>query len=139
MLDEHNNFLFESARSDDHIRHTEDLAVEKIETKTLGTHQVLWVQQSDASDETIPRDDDDMDMIVDHSTVVTLCVLGDDKTPTRCPLREVPIQRSYEGVGSDRSETRVDIALSDGTATVKLVSGPSCCGLDAVMGPQKLW
>ncbi|MBV8756718.1 MAG: tetratricopeptide repeat protein [Deltaproteobacteria bacterium] len=140
VLDEHNNFLFELARGDDRARHSEDMAVDKAEVKTVGGHKVVWIQQHDNYAETIPSDNDDTDETVDNRTVVTLCVLGDDKRPTTCPMVEVLIQRDYEGEGSAHSATKADIALGgDGTATVKLVSGPSCCGLDAFMGPQKLW
>lgn len=139
VLDEHNNYLFQSASSDDHVRHVGDMAIDKVETKTVGTHKVLWIEQHDHSMETILRGDDNEQEIVENRSAVTLCVLGDATTPTRCPLRAVPVDRIYEGEGSDKSETVAAVTLTDGTATVKLTSGPSCCGLDAVIGPHKLW
>ncbi|MBV8763090.1 MAG: tetratricopeptide repeat protein, partial [Deltaproteobacteria bacterium] len=138
VLDEHNNLLFVSARSDDHVRHVGDMAISKVETKSIGAHRVLWIEQSEHATEMITHEDDTESDIDETSDLVTICVLGTATAPTRCPLREVPVDRVY-GEGSGKSETVATIELSDGTATVKLVKGPSCCGLDALVGAHKLW
>ena len=140
VLDEHNNLLFVSARSDDHVRHIGDMAISKVETKSIGAHKLLWIEQAEHATVITMRDDNTDVDIDEDSQLVTICVLGDATTPTRCPLREVTVDRVYDGQGSGKTETVADVRIADdGTATVKLQKGPSCCGLDALVGAHKLW
>ncbi len=151
VLDERHDLVAMTAMSLDRTRVHEDLSLDKAEIKSVGARRVLWIQTKDTSSETQPNEDDTMDDSGDERVAVTLCVLGDDKMPTRCPLRDVPLSHhtwheAAAGAGEDKdphrteSTTVVDLALgSDGTATVKLVSGPSDHALDAVMGPHALW
>lgn len=118
----------------------DDLALDKAELKMIGGHRVLWIQTTESLDE---RDDNkDMPVETQH-TLVTLCLPGDAKNPTRCPLRDVPIAQSRDGLSNraaHAAETKLDLAIADdGTATLKLVSGPSDEQIDALVGPHKLW
>ena len=155
LLDEHQDLVAIVGGGVDRLRVTEEIELEKAEVKTIAGHRVLWVQTKDTASEGYPNDEDAMDNTTYETTHVTLCVVGDDKTPTRCPLRDVPIKqvmdkdRDYftdeahakdKGYKPEHTETVVDLTLGDdGTATVKLVEGASDPSLDKIMGPHKLW
>ena len=151
LLDEHQGFVALIGTTLDRMRVDEEMTVEKADVKTVGGHKVLWLQTSDHTNETSPLDDDAVDIIDTTTVAVTLCVVGDATTPTRCPLRAVPIDASSSALRmtsdgtspgtSDRDrQTKVDLAIAgDGTATVKLASGPSDEHLNGLIGPHKLW
>ncbi|HSN28627.1 MAG TPA: tetratricopeptide repeat protein [Kofleriaceae bacterium] len=141
LLDERQDLVAMTAMSLDRTRVYEDMSIDKAEVKTLGSHRVLWLQTKDSAREDEPKDDDSIDTSGDDRIAVTLCVLADDKTPTHCPLRDVPLSHhAWRDSEHTDATTITDLALaSDGTATVKLVSGPSDHALDAVLGPTKLW
>jgi hypothetical protein len=112
-------------------------AADKVDTRTIGGHRVLWIEVSDELEET-SGDENTMRIDATRNTTVTLCLPGDARTPTRCPLRTVPILR--EQSGATTSTTVVDLAIgNDGTATVKLKRGSSDDEINAVIGPHKLW
>ncbi|HEX8113060.1 MAG TPA: tetratricopeptide repeat protein [Kofleriaceae bacterium] len=112
-------------------------AADRIENRTVGGHRVLWIEVSDELDET-SGDETTMAIDTTRNTLVTLCLPGDGKAPTRCPLRSVPILREQDG--ATKSKTVLDLAIaSDGTATVKLKQGPSDEAINARVGPHKLW
>lgn len=148
ILDEHQS-LVEELTQNDRARVYEESGVQKAELRTVGGHQILWLQTSDEATQMMPRDDDNMDSTDDTTIAVTLCVVGDAKTPTTCPVRDIPIEHTYSSEvmsddgsasGHKESATKTDVALADdGTATVKLVSGPSDEHLNALIGPHKLW
>jgi hypothetical protein len=127
-------------------RHDEHITVDKAEIKTIAGHRVLWLQTTDEERTTLTDDSDDMAMGFDTSstTTVTLCLVGDAKTPTTCPLADVPIVEGFDHAPpkgkSETTETTANLAIAnDGTATVKLVKGASDPRLDHVLGPHKLW
>jgi hypothetical protein len=98
---------------------------------------VLWIEVSDELNET-SGDETTMTVDTTTNTLVTLCLPGDAKVPTRCPLRSVPTLRKQDG--ATKSRTVLDLAIaSDGTATVRLKQGPSDDAIDALVGPHKLW
>jgi hypothetical protein len=151
LLDEHQGFVALIGTELDRMRVDEELTVDKADVKTVGGHKVLWLQTKDHTNETSPLEDDAVDIIDTTTVAVTLCVFGDAATPTKCPLRDIPIASSSSSLrmnsegtspgkdGRDR-ETKVDVAIADdGTATIKLVSGPSDERLNALIGPHKLW
>jgi tetratricopeptide (TPR) repeat protein len=110
--------------------------LDKVDTKTTGGRQVLWIQTTDAYWE--PNDVGTSDST--ERTVVTLCVRGDASTPTRCPMRDVPIAESHDEDDSKTITTKLDLSIADdGTATLKLLSGPSDEQIAALVGPHKLW
>ncbi len=127
-------------------RHDEDIMVEKAEIKTTAGHRVLWLQTTDDERTTLTDDSDDDAMGFDtySTTLVTLCLVGDAKTPTTCPLSDVPIVERFDHEPpkgkTESTETTADLAIADdGTATVKLIKGASDPRLDRVLGPTKLW
>jgi hypothetical protein len=128
-----------------HGRHVEDIVLDKLDIQTFGAHRVLWVQTSDSEDTTLVDDtSDDMGMDRSLTTTVTLCVLGDDKTPTACPLRDVPLVETFEHSpphGKDETtESGATVTIApDGTASVQLVKGAASPRLAAAIGPHKLW
>jgi len=149
LLDEHQDLVDVIGTELDRMRVDEELTVDKADIKSVGGHKVLWLQTKDHSSETTPAEDDTVDITETDTVAVTLCVVGDAATPTRCPLRDVPLEYSTgtvrmndEGstpVPGDR-ETKADLAIADdGTATVKLVSGSSDARLNALIGPHKLF
>jgi len=152
LLDEHQGLVGMIDIELDRMRVDETMTVDKAEVRTIGGHRVLWLQTKDHTGETQPVDESAVEITNTDTVAVTLCVVGDAATPTRCPLRDVPlshetstIRMADDSTGSgdphDRdAETKVDLAIADdGTATVKLVSGPSDERLNALIGPHKLW
>jgi hypothetical protein len=148
LLDEHQGYIGLIGTDLDRMRVDEQMKVDKADLKKVGGHQVLWLQTTDHTDETSPTGDGEVDIITTDTVAVTLCVIGDATTPTKCPLRGVPLDDSSSSdhmtdsgttPGKSRA-TKVDLAIADdGTATVKLVSGPSDERLNALIGPHKLW
>jgi hypothetical protein len=142
ILDEHQD-LVASMTDLDRMRVSELNKVEKAELQKVGGHQILWFQVRDEADQESPRDDDSIDESVDVTVSVTLCVVGDATTPTRCPLRDVPLEHTHSStmqVDKGESATKTDLAIAaDGTATVKLLSGPSDDRLNQLIGPHKLF
>ena len=50
----------------------------------------------------------------------------------------MPIAEEHEG--NDKTDTKLDLSIApDGTATLKLVSGPTDEAIDNLIGPHKLW
>jgi len=141
LLDEHQGLVGVIGGGLDRIRVYEDISLDKAEVRTVAGHHVLWLQTRDKASETIIGSDDSMTSTSDETVDVTLCTIGDAKTPTRCPLRRVPIMNSHLGDRDTKpAVTKVDLTIADdGTATVKLVSGASEPSLDALVGPHKLW
>ena len=151
LLDEHQGFVGLIGTELDRMRVDEEMTVDKAEVKTIAGHKVLWLQTKDHSSETSPAGDESVDIIETDTIAVTLCVMGDAATPTRCPLRGVPLDDSSstvhmtdegtsDGKNSRDHETKIELAIADdGTATVKLVSGPSDERLNALIGPHKLF
>jgi hypothetical protein len=148
LLDEHQGFVGVIGTELDRMRVDEEMKVDKADVRTIGGHQVLWLETTDHTNETSPNDGEGVDIIDSTTVAVTLCVIGDATTPTKCPLRDVPLDasRSAERMTDDATtpgkdtETKVDLAIADdGTATVKLVSGPSDERLNALIGPHKLF
>lgn len=142
ILDEHQD-LVGSMTLLDRMRVSETPTLEKAELQKIGGHQILWLQIRDQADQEEPRDDDSIDTSTDVTVAVTLCVVGDATTPTRCPLRDVPLEHTHSSnMAVDRGEsaTKTGLAIAaDGTATVKLLSGPSDERLNRLIGPHKLF
>jgi tetratricopeptide (TPR) repeat protein len=139
LLDEHDQLAALIAGDYEYHwgRYSFHQAADKIDTRTIGGHRVLWIEVSDELEET-SGDENTMTIDSTKNTAVTLCLPGDAKTPTRCPLRTVPILR--EQAGATTSKTVLDLAIAnDGTATVKLKQGPSDDEINALIGPHKLW
>jgi hypothetical protein len=146
MIDEHGQVVGVIGDDQFHGRHDDSTKLDKAEIKTIAGHRVLWLETTDTEQTTLVDDGDDEAMGFDTSetTTVTLCVLGDAKTPTTCPLRDVPLVERFDHAppkGKDElTETTAALAIADdGTATVKLVKGASDPRLDHVVGPHKLW
>ncbi len=148
LLDDQGVVIGSIAASIDHGRHMEDQKLDKAEVKTISGHRVLWLQTSDDESTTLVDDSDEtgeaMGTETASTTLVTLCVLGDAKVKTKCPLRDVPLHFAHDREPphgrATHEETSADLAIStDGTANVKLVKGASEPRLDAVVGPHKLW
>ena len=151
LLDENDQLVAVIDGGFERMRASETLQLDKAELRTIGGHQVLWIQTTDEASETSDSSDDAMAIDSARTTAVTVCVIGDGKT--RCPLVGVPITQSTEvtrtaiddngtpGATTGTSvETAVDLAIADdGTATVKLVKGPSDAQLDKLIGPHRLW
>jgi hypothetical protein len=146
MIDERGQVVGVIGDDQFHMRHDDSTKLDKADIKTIAGHRVLWLQTTDTEETTLVDDGDDDAMGFDTSTttMVTLCLLGDAKTPTSCPLRDVPLLEKYEHAppkgDAQTTETTADLAIADnGTATVKLLKGASDPRLDAVVGPHKLW
>jgi hypothetical protein len=131
-----------------HGRHVEDVHLDSAKVQTFGDHRVLWVQTTDTEDTTLVDDSDqasdDMGMDRSVSTTVTVCVLGDAKTPTTCPLRDVPVLETFEHSPphgkTEQTGTSAKLDIHpDGTATVQLDRGATSPRLAAAIGPHKLW
>jgi hypothetical protein len=105
--------------------------------QTLSGHKLLRIQTHEHFDETnVHENDDDMDIVMDEKTFVTICEIGTGAT--RCPLSNVPIAEEHQG--KDPTKTVLDLSITpDGTATLKLVSGPTDEAIDKEIGPHKLW
>jgi hypothetical protein len=134
--------------TDDRGRHTSRIELVKAEKKTIGGHSILWLETKDIGESMYgSMDGDSMNADSTETTLVTLCVLGDAKTPPRCPLKGVPIKRVDESGKIDsetadikRTETVLDLTIADdGTATLKLVKGASDEQIAKLVGPHKLW
>ena len=149
VLDEHGQIAANVGVSVDKMRLAEEMALDDVDKSTVGGHTIVKLVSGDIATETSLRGDDDgMNVDTTQSKIVTVCVLGDAKTPTRCPLRGVPLSishmRSVLETGGEKplpgSETTVDLQIAaDGTATIKLVKGASDSRLDALVGPHRLW
>src|SRR3569623_1328663 len=148
LLDEHQDQVAIIAQSLDRMRVTEDLTLDKMDLKTIGGHSVLWIETTDKSMETGGHEDS-MSVDTDELHQVTVCSVGDAKTPTRCPIQGLPLTSSHSGdvvaaSGSDKSGSSKPARLalpigSDGIATVTVPAGASDAGLESWVGPHKLW
>lgn len=149
LLDERGDLVAVVSQQLDRMRVTEDLSLDKIEQRTLGGHQVLWIETVDTSEESDSSDDDlSTKLTRDTMRQVTLCVVGDAKTPTRCPVRGLPLESTHDedriGEGKQppgvSKTARLALALgNDGTANVTVPAGASDAGLESWVGPHKLW
>jgi hypothetical protein len=145
VLDEANQLVAVVEGEAERGRLFEKTALEKAELKTIGKRWVLWIETTYKSDVAVPTEEDAMITEEHTSRQLTICVVGDAKTPTRCPLSGVPLlQKTDKGMIDTplktTSETHVDVTLADdGTATVKLVKGPSDAQIGKLVGPHKLW
>ncbi|MCE9577467.1 MAG: hypothetical protein K8W52_30240 [Deltaproteobacteria bacterium] len=130
----------------------EELAVPKIEIRTVGARKVLWIETHHVHNDSDAGINEAETAVTDS---VLVCPIGDDKTPTRCVL-DVPVVEDYtrdvllDDADADpdvvhspglpiHGRTELAIALgADGIATVTLKSGtaPDRPGL---LGPHKLW
>lgn len=129
----------------------ERLSVDKLELRTIGAHQVLWIET------THEHDDSDAGIDEAESTTthdVTVCPLAADGTP-RCALT-VTLDYAYErdALTDDEDpevkanhtkglpihdERHLALALgADGVATVTLVKGAAPDD-KRVLGPHRLW
>ncbi|HEY1812332.1 MAG TPA: hypothetical protein VGG74_08230 [Kofleriaceae bacterium] len=143
LLDEHSQLVAIIGGGMDTMRVTETVSIAKLDIRTIAGHRVLWLQTDDSSDEEDPNGEDQLDSDMRATTTVTLCVL--DPAGTRCPL-SAPVAQSRQadagmvGEKAIDTATTLDLAIADdGTATLKLVKGPSDPQLDALVGPHKLW
>jgi hypothetical protein len=139
LLDEHDQYVatvkgFYMYRGG---RVSDDLELDSATVQTISGHKLLRIQTHDRHEETeVGETDDDMKILADETTVVTICEIG--IANTRCPLRDVPIAESHEG--NSKTDTTLDLSIAaDGTATLKLVSGPTDDAIDKLVGPHKLW
>ena len=105
--------------------------------QTVSGHKLLRIQTNETFQEiSVGETDDDMKVSNDEKTVVTICEIG--IANTRCPLRDVPIAETHES--DAKSDTKLDLSIApNGTATLKLVSGPTDEAIDNMIGPHKLW
>jgi hypothetical protein len=154
LLDEHNQVVTTIGGDDSRMRHMESVGLSKFEIKAIAGHRVAWIEVTNG-DMTQTMDDQDITDESDDQTLVTICAIGDAKTPTRCALRDAPrssvhtISRSTmqdDGTIKDHekngevTETTLDVALANnGTVTVKLASGSAEVIPPGVLGPHKLW
>ncbi|HET7505152.1 MAG TPA: tetratricopeptide repeat protein [Kofleriaceae bacterium] len=152
LLDEHNQYVTTIDVDDSRMRHTITTELTKAEIKTIAGHRVVWLE---VEDNDLAQWMDDNEVIDDSSelTRVTICTIGDAKTPTRCPVRDAPRATEHASDHStmlddgslkpgkrESTETTLDIAISaDGTVTVKLVKGSASEVPAGVLGPHKLW
>jgi len=147
LVDEHDQLVGIVGGVYEHGRHYETVKLEKAEVKGVGGHWVLWLETTSSAEATYPAGDEGMAIETETSRDVTLCVVGSDKVPTRCPLRDVPLSetRSVEYIDAPgnrdaHAETTLALELADdGTATVKLVKGASDARIAQLVGPHKLW
>jgi Tfp pilus assembly protein PilF len=148
LFDDAGRYVADLETDRDHRGGLERIKVEKLEVKPIGDHKVLWIETS-VEDSTQSVTDDGYKEEGLTGRQITICVVGDAKAPTRCPLVAVPARAVYdtsfdEENGKPKSqhstETVLDVALgTDGVVTIKLTSGPSDEQLDALVGPHKLW
>jgi len=149
LLDERGDLVAIINQQLDRMRVTEDLSLDKIELKTLGGHSLLWIETVDTAEQTDYADDDSSSKLT-HDTIrqVTLCLVGDAKTPTHCPVRGLPLESTHSedhmGEGKQPPSTsktaRLALALGDnGTANVTVPKGASDEGLESWVGPHTLW
>jgi tetratricopeptide (TPR) repeat protein len=156
LLDEKNQLVAEIAEDFEHGHHEESVSLEKAEVKTIGGHQVLRLETSEEEESNFTNFDEKDQEVEDDEDLTgkyaTICVVGDAKTPTSCPLQHVMLSATDDhDVVTDleapepkhkdtKTERATDVSIADdGTVTVKLVKGSSDPQLDGVMGPHKLW
>lgn len=151
LLDENNQLAAVLSGDYTRTRVEDTTSLVKSELKTIGGHQLLWIETKSTSMSHAPSADSDEAMNIYEETTrsVTLCVVGDAKRKiaTRCPLRDVPLSITIETGKLDdsesdlkKTETMAELTIADdGTATVKLVKGPSDDALARLVGPHKLW
>jgi hypothetical protein len=118
LLDEHAQLVDVIGSTSGHDR--ESTQVKHVDLKTIGGHQVLRLEVESV-------DSTSKDAIVTNDRA-TICVVGDAKVPTRCPLRDVLIS-------SNEQTLEIGPIADDGTVAVKLVKGAS----DAAVGTHRLW
>jgi len=153
LLDEHDQVVTTIGSDDSRMRHMDSIELAKFEVKTIAGHRVAWIE---VTNNDIAQWMDDQD-ITDESydlTSVTVCAIGDAKTPTRCALRDAPLSSEHtvshatmqdDGTIKDHGDgehtaTKLDVAIaSDGTVTVKLVTGSAGALPPDLLGPHKLW
>ncbi len=153
ILDEHNQVVTTIGSDDSRMRHMDSLSLSKFEVKTIAGHRVAWIEVTD-SDTTQTMDDQSINDSFSDLTSVTICTIGDAKTPTHCALRDVPLSivhtTSYsimqddgtikDGKSGTHSETKLAVAIgNDGTISVKLVTGSADEIPPDALGPHKLW
>ena len=137
MLDEHDQLaaIIGGGFEYGYGRFYDSLELDKAEIRAIAGHRVAWIQTTDTYQETDPET---TTIETTKTTHVTLCLLGDAKTATHCPLRDVPIVQVHDA--EKTTTTKLDLAIADdGTATLKLLSGPSDDQINALVGPHKLW
>lgn len=148
LFDAKDRFVTELGWATAHARLSDRAEVKKVEVKKVGAHSVLWIELLSTETSSHLREDA-MVLETEESTVVDVCLLGDDATPPSCPLTGVPIKTTFsEEVTYDddskpgtetKRERALSIALGDDGATVKLETG-SADDLDPkLLGPHKLW
>jgi len=153
ILDEHNQVVVTIGTDDSRLRYVGNVSLSKFEVKTIAGHRVAWIEVTD-NEMRQTMDDQDITDSNHDVTTVTICTIGDAKTPTHCALRDVPQSIEYsaahstmqpdgtikDGKDGPRSETKLDIAIgNDGMITVKLVKGSTDELSPDVLGPHKLW
>jgi hypothetical protein len=146
LLDEKHQLVTIVYGTFDHGNRTESTRVDKTSLRSISGVAVMWIETLTKASATRPIPDGSAEAIEleDAETrAVTVCVIGVNGKPTRCPLRDVPVVHTVvvDRAGSaTRVETHAELTISDdGTATVKHVKGPSDATLAAVIGPHKLW
>jgi hypothetical protein len=137
VLDEANQLVDIVDGEAERGRMFEKTTLDKAEVKTIAGHWVLWLETTNRTDVTYVMDDD---MVGEEwlAKQVTICVIGDAKTATRCPLRDVPLLQKVDKGKPVETHLEVKIA-DDGIATVKLLKGPSDAQIGKLVGPHKLW
>ncbi|HEY5947569.1 MAG TPA: tetratricopeptide repeat protein [Kofleriaceae bacterium] len=153
LLDEHNQVITQLGADDSRLNHVGSITLDKAEIKTVGGHRVVRIEVTDSVMTQTMDDETVTDESADQTTV-TICTIGDTKTPSHCAIRDAPMStvnstNRYvmldDGTIKDRgkqerTETTLDIAIADdGTVTVKLVKGSADVVPPSVLGPHKLW
>lgn len=145
-LDEKNQLVGVVEGDSERGHMTERTKLVKADLKAIGGHYVLWLETEYTTEVIVPTLEDSSQFESTATRSVTLCVVGDGKTATRCPLREVPLSQVEEKGTIDgdaspaKTETVTEVTIADdGTATVKLVRGPSDAQIAKLVGPHKLW
>jgi hypothetical protein len=153
LLDEHNQVVTTIGTDDSRMRHMDSISLSKFDVKTIAGHRVAWIEVTDSESSQTMDDQDITDSFSDETTV-TICAIGDAKTPTRCALRDAPQSITHtsthstmladgtikDGKDGEHSETKLDISIgNDGTVSVKLVTGSAEAIPPDVLGPHKLW
>ena len=138
LLDEHDQLVATvKGGYEYHYGRTFDmLELDSATVQTVSGHKLLRIQTNDHLEQTNVGENDEITGDFDEKTVVTICEIG--IANTRCPLRDVPIAENHEG--DNKSDTKLDLSIApDGTATLKLLSGPTDDAIDKLVGPHKLW
>jgi tetratricopeptide (TPR) repeat protein len=156
LLDERGQLVAVIAETFQRPHESDSIQLVKAEVKTIAGHQVLRLETSLEADSQYGSLEDNNDSEATEADTslssrnVTICVVGDAKTPTSCPLQDVLLSESSDhSVASNKPNAKIqdakteratDISIADdGTVTVKLVKGSSDPGLAEVIGPHKLW